>query len=179
MRIVGGLYRGREISAKGFSGRPTMDRAREALLNSIAHRYPLDSYSVLDLFAGTGAMGIEFASWGAVHVTCVESNARHTALLRMNARHLGVPNITVLQRDCFAALRLPGDYQLIFADPPYHLQGIAKLPGTILNSPAAEKALLVVVEHETGQQFDGVAPTEVKIYGGTAFSFFTQDGVTA
>ena len=53
MRIVGGIYRGREISAKGFSGRPTMDRAREALLNSIAHRYPLEAYSVLDLFAGT------------------------------------------------------------------------------------------------------------------------------
>ena len=97
----------------------------------------------------------------------------------MNARHLGVPNITVLQRDCFAALRLPGDYQLIFADPPYHLHGMAQLPGTILTSPAAQKALLVVVEHETGQQFDGVVPAEVKIYGGTAFSFFTQDGVTA
>lgn len=179
MRIVGGIYRGREISAKGFSGRPTMDRAREALLNSIAHRYPLENYRVLDLFAGTGAMGIEFASWGAVHVTCVESNARHAALIRMNAHNLGVPNITVLQRDCYAALRVPGDYQLIFADPPYHLQGIAKLPGIILTSPAAQKALLLVVEQETGQQFDGVAPTEVKIYGGTAFSFFTPGDVPA
>ena len=97
----------------------------------------------------------------------------------MNARHLGVPNITVLQRDCYAALREPDDYQLIFADPPYHLHGIERLPGTILTSPAAKQALLVVVEHETGQRFDGVAPTEVKSYGGTAFSFFTQDDETA
>src|SRR5215470_142574 len=113
MRIVAGKHRGRRIAVpEGHDVRPTSDRAREALFNILEHGHftsdgtsPLIDARVLDVFAGSGALGFEALSRGAAHLTCIESSAPARAVLRANAKALGeTARVTVLQAD---ATKLP------------------------------------------------------------------------
>lgn len=119
MRIIAGQWRGRTIEAPpGQSTRPTADRVRETLFSMLASR--LDSFEdlrVADLFAGSGALGLEALSRGAASATFVESDRNATALIRRNADKLGA-SVNVLGG---SALALPPaqPFDLIFADPPY------------------------------------------------------------
>jgi 16S rRNA (guanine966-N2)-methyltransferase len=125
MRIVGGRLRGRALVApKSQAVRPTADRLREALFNILIHAYgdPISSARVLDLFAGTGALGIEALSRGAAFTLFVDDGAEARGLLRENVTTLGLGGSTrIFRRD---ATRL-GDahpiepFALVFLDPPY------------------------------------------------------------
>jgi 16S rRNA (guanine966-N2)-methyltransferase len=117
VRVVAGAYRGRRIEApQGRATRPTSDRVREALFSILG---PIEGVRVLDLFAGSGALGIEALSRGAAEAVFVDSDARAAAAVRRNLDALGA-EAAVYRRDAFAWLGAPsGAFDLVFADPPY------------------------------------------------------------
>ena len=125
MRIVGGEFRGRPLATpRDQSIRPTTDRTREAVFNVLAHRFAdrLAGGRVLDLFAGTGALGLEALSRGAEHVTFVDVGAEARGLIRDHIQAFGVAGITKLLRRDATGLGTPGtfgQFDLVFLDPPY------------------------------------------------------------
>jgi 16S rRNA (guanine966-N2)-methyltransferase len=125
MRIVGGEYRGRPLAApKSGAIRPTTDRTRESLFNILSHSYPqsLDGTRVLDLFSGTGALGIEALSRGARFCQFVEESAEGRGLLRENVEAFSLQGKTRIFRRDATDLGPAGaidPFDLVFADPPY------------------------------------------------------------
>lgn len=124
MRVIAGSHRGATLHApRGDATRPTSDRVREALFSMLG---PLDGVRVLDLFAGSGALGIEALSRGAVEATFVDSAAAAVAAVRRNLEALRLEG-EVLRRSALATLASPPiatrQYDLVFLDPPYRLAG--------------------------------------------------------
>lgn len=125
MRIIGGTARGRQLATfTGRQVRPTPDRVREALFNILfSRRGSLAGLRALDLFAGTGALGIEALSHGARHVWFVDQSRQAVQLIRENLRRCAFqPRATVIERDLWPslpALAEDGPFDLILADPPY------------------------------------------------------------
>jgi 16S rRNA (guanine966-N2)-methyltransferase len=126
VRIVAGLYGGRRLQAPaGRSTRPTADRVREALFSILVAAGAVEGARVLDLFAGSGALGIEALSRGAASVDFVDSDERAVAAVRANLAAVGA-EAAVSRRDAFAWLASArGPYDLVFADPPYSSAGRA------------------------------------------------------
>src|SRR5215468_8167293 len=125
MRIVGGRLGGRTLAApKSQNIRPTSDRLRESLFNILAHRYgeAITGARVLDLFAGTGALGLEAISRGAAFALFVDDGAEARALIRANVEALGLGGVTrIFRRDATAlgAAHPLEPFSLVFVDPPY------------------------------------------------------------
>ena len=125
MRIVGGRLRGRALAApKSQAIRPTADRLREALFNILMHAYgdPVAGARVLDLFAGTGALGLEALSRGAAFALFVDDGAEARALLRENVEALGLGGVTsIFRRDAtkLGPAHPIEPFSLVFLDPPY------------------------------------------------------------
>jgi 16S rRNA (guanine966-N2)-methyltransferase len=153
MRIVGGRLRGRALAAPKSQGiRPTADRLRESLFNILVHAYgdPVTGARVLDLFAGTGALGLEAISRGAAFAMFVDDGAEARALIRQNVEALGVAAATrIFRRD---ATRLgpahPVEpFSLVFVDPPYG-KGLAEraLASARAGGWLTDDALIVVEE---------------------------------
>lgn len=153
MRIVGGKHRGRPLQAPASKAtRPTTDRLRESLFNMLAHAYgdAADGARVLDLFAGTGALGIEALSRGAVFALFVEEAAEARALIRANVDALGLAGSTkIFRRDATALGEMGpgGPYDLVFCDPPYG-KGLAEaaLASARDGGWLAPNALLIIEE---------------------------------
>jgi 16S rRNA (guanine966-N2)-methyltransferase len=181
MRVVGGQFRGRPIVApQSLTTRPTSDRVREAIFNILAHGVPgaaLQGAKVLDLFAGTGALGIEALSRGAGFCMFVEEDASARGIIRENVETLGLTGITKIFRRDAADLGPAGKYtgfSLLFADPPYD-KGLA---GKALASAAGNGWLvpgaLAVVEDRAGAdvalppEFDAV---DRRVWGDTQVVF--------
>ncbi|RUZ82129.1 16S rRNA (guanine(966)-N(2))-methyltransferase RsmD, partial [Mesorhizobium sp. M7A.F.Ca.US.006.01.2.1] len=125
MRIVGGEFRGRPLATPRSSAiRPTTDRTREAVFNVLAHRFAaqLDGARVLDLFAGTGALGLEALSRGASYGVFIEESAEGRGLIRDNVEAFGLTGRTKIFRRDATGLGEAGTlapFGLVFADPPY------------------------------------------------------------
>lgn len=175
-RIVSGTAGGRRLAVPPHGTRPTSDRVREAVFNALQARMDLDGARVLDLYAGSGALGLEALSRGAAHVRFVESDRRAAAVLRRNVEALGLPGAqvsvgavsTVLQGD-------PGPpYDVVLADPPYVLESTALdgvLGALIAGRWLAPGALLVVERAARAAPPawpDGVAALTQRRYGDTA-----------
>jgi len=180
MRVVGGKLRSRPIAGpKSDAVRPTSDRLREALFNILAHSYgdPVTGARVLDLFAGTGALGIEAISRGADYALFVDEGVEARALLRDNVESLGLGGVTrIFRRD---ASRLgpahPLDpFSLIFLDPPYG-KGLAEksLISARDGGWLMPEALLVVEEAaDAGVNTpEGFIELERRRYDDTEFTF--------
>ncbi len=180
MRIVGGEFRGRPLATpRDQSIRPTTDRVREALFNVVAHRYPdrLRGARVLDLFAGTGALGLEALSRGAGFCVFIEESAEGRGLIRSNVEALGLLGRTKIFRRDATALGEVGTmppFNLLFADPPYG-KGLgeralaAALVGRWLTPDA-----LCVVEESSSVAFDpgpGFVVVDERSYGDTVIRF--------
>ena len=155
MRIIAGSRKGARIFApKGLDTRPTADRVREAAFNLLGPG-AAENAQVLDLFAGSGAMGLEALSRGAAHATFVESDRDACRTINRNLDKLGLDNATVLCQDALTALRADARqgtrYDLVLLDPPYrrfsslqttmirHLPAILAPGGTLLVETAAEE----------------------------------------
>lgn len=121
MRIISGLYRGRPLVApKGDTTRPTADRTREALFSMLTSRLgSFEDLRVLDLFAGSGALGLEALSRGAAHCTFVEQDGAALDALRTNIAKLGATGAEVRAQSVMALGPAPAPYDLILLDPPY------------------------------------------------------------
>jgi 16S rRNA (guanine966-N2)-methyltransferase len=180
MRVVGGRLRGRAIAVpKSKTIRPTADRLRESLFNILAHAFddPVTGARVLDLFAGTGALGIEALSRGAAFALFVDENAEARALLRENVAALGLGGTSrIFRRDAtkLGEAHPVGPFSLAFLDPPYG-HGLA---AAALNSARAGGWLmpdaLIVVEEATKAQFaapGGFREIDRRRYDDTEFIF--------
>ena len=178
MRIIAGTHRGRRISApRGTATRPTADRVREALFSIIG---PVDGLHVLDVFAGSGALGLEALSRGAADATFVESGRAAAACIRANVAALGLEGrARVVARDWRAALaaeRAAGRrFGLCLLDPPYSLTDrvVARLGPEL--APLAAAPGIVVIEHSAARpppEPSGLEITSrtIRTYGDTAVS---------
>ena len=177
MRIIGGTYRGHRLRAPKGPTRPTTDRTREAIFNLVQHRVALSGAAVLDLFAGSGALGLEALSRGAASATFVEQRGAALGTIRQNAAALGVTDrCTVLRTDAFRLLEgLPdAAYALILADPPYAHDALARLPDLALDHLAPEG--LFVLEHGSDHAFDDHPALDTsRRYGQTIVSLFRAE----
>ena len=182
MRIVGGRWRGRSITApKGSATRPTTDRVREALFSALVARLGTDlgGGRVLDAFAGSGALGLEALSRGASHATFVEHDRGAVAALKDNLRSLGADGISnLITGDAFSLAErgIGGPFALILLDPPYTLDGArtAALLGALAASGSLVDGAFVTWEHAKGQDIawpEGFVPVTRKRYGSTEIDF--------
>jgi len=180
VRIVGGVFRGRPLAApRSQDIRPTTDRTREAVFNVIAHRFGdrLDGARVLDLFAGTGALGLEAISRGAAFCMFIEESAEGRGRIRTNIEAFALTGRTKIFRRDATRLGEAGTIQpfgLVFADPPYG-KGLGELA---LKSARAGGWLvpgaLCVVEEAASAPFGpvaGFAPLDERSYGDTIVRF--------
>ena len=179
LRIVAGRLRGRRVRVPPDPGvRPTSERVREALFNILGQ--DLSGYDVLDLFAGSGALGFEALSRGAHRVVFVESNPKTAAALRRSAEELGVDRearvIVGRVEEVLNRARLGGPYHVILADPPYDAEAGASLVAAVDFSRLLGLNGTLVVERESRNPTD-VGHTGLKLlrtseYGRTALDFF-------
>jgi 16S rRNA (guanine966-N2)-methyltransferase len=175
-RIVAGVARGRALVVpRGEATRPTSDRVREALFSRLEHEGVLDDARVLDLYAGSGALGLEAASRGASHVLLVEQGKAALAACRRNVADLGLPGVEVLAAPVQRALSvIPiAPYDLVLADPPYVL-GEDELAGVLAalveREWLAEGSVVVVERSARGLEPrwpDGLVRFDERRYGET------------
>ena len=183
MRIIGGELGGRRIPGpKSGATRPTSERVREAVASALMARQCIQQARVLDLFAGTGALGFEALSRGAQTATMVERSRSVAGALNKSAAALGVADrvqvriLDVFHSQCAARLANVGPFDLIFADPPY--DEASRLPEA-LDSLASvfDASAIVVVEHRSRDSIDWsgrlLAPESTYRYGDTAVTFLS------
>jgi len=139
MRIIAGIWKGKTIQSPNEGTRPSTDRTRQALFSILQN--VTEEARVLDLFAGSGALGLEALSRGAKKVIAVESDRTSCRVITRNTRSLGAKNYTSLQRDVLAYLDTPSSEQfdLIFADPPYEKDFSDSLLLSVLSHPCWEQ----------------------------------------
>ncbi|MBO6074608.1 MAG: RsmD family RNA methyltransferase [Paludibacteraceae bacterium] len=174
MRIISGKFRGRRLMPpKNITARPTTDFAKESLFNLLTNRLELEGADVLDLFAGTGGIGLECVSRGAREVTAVELAHVQQNFIISTCKQLGITNLRLIRGDVFKFLRnnCP-KYDLVFADPPYALDELPTLPSLIVPE-LLKPGGLFVLEH--GEQYDFSGHPhfiDLRTYGSVHFSFF-------
>lgn len=147
-RIISGNARGRKLKVPSEGTRPTSDRAREGLFSSLQVRFGFDGEVVLDLFAGSGALGLEAASRGAAEVTLVDDSHRACEIARANATAVGHPGVRVVETKAstFLSGAAQGHYTMVLADPPYDLSDAAVDEMVRALVPVLARDAVVVVE---------------------------------
>jgi len=185
MRVIAGQYRSRPLkSLPGLDLRPTSDRLRETLFNVLASSNTLEGSVWVDLFAGTGAVGIEAISRGAQHVYFVESERKHARLIRENLQSLKIEDgFDVYESDVASALRsldasgVTCDF--CFVDPPYQSHGAYGRTLEFLGeSSMVGAATIVIAEHEKkydpGDEFDSLGRYRTIVQGDAALNFYRK-----
>ena len=179
MRIIAGIWRGRRLlTAEGRMIRPTSDRAREALFSILEHGAPaLHGARFLDLFCGTGAVGLEAASRGAAEVLLIDDDALALRLARANLEQLGMPaNVRLAMRDATRLGPSSEPYDLVFLDPPYR-SGLGTRALAALQHGWLAAGARVVVETEAKQPLDlpsGYTLEQERRYGAARFAFLRR-----
>ena len=159
---------------KNITARPTTDFAKESLFNLLNNRMDFEGIDMLDLFAGTGGIGIECVSRGAREVTAVELAHVQQNWIISCCKQLGIRNLSVIRGDVFKFLSAcRTKYDLIFADPPYALEQLPALPDLILDRQILKENGWLVIEHGKDTDFT-THPNhmETRTYGSVHFSFF-------
>lgn len=180
MRIVSGKFKGRRFTppADKWPTRPTTDFAKEALYNILQNRIDFEGIRALDLFGGTGNHSYELLSRGAEEVVYVDNFFPATKYVSKIAEELNISaQLKVLRMDVFDYLHqtIGQAFDLIIMDPPYQMQGYDKLISQIMIAGFLKGEGILVVEHNSMNDFaDYTGFTEKRKYGGTLFSFFTN-----
>jgi 16S rRNA (guanine966-N2)-methyltransferase len=181
MRIVAGRFRGASIVApKGMATRPTSDRVRESLFNILAHGtygFALDGARALDLFAGSGALGLEALSRGAAYALFIEEAADARAAIRQNVEKLGLTGASKIWRRDATRLgpAVMAPFDLVFADPPYgHGLGEAAFASARDGGWLRRHALCVLEERADAELHapDGFAEIDRRVWGDTQMVIF-------
>lgn len=183
MRVISGTVRGHKLKTiDGSTVRPTADRVKEAMFNILAPK--LRGTRVLDLFAGSGALGIEAISRGAQSAVFVDNNTRALAALRHNLEKCKITDrTTVIQWDIKKNLKclnaLAQAFDLVFMDPPYRHDLVSKTIAHLLLGDDLAQNVTIVAEHETDIHINLVdSPlimTDARRYGSNQLSFFEFD----
>jgi 16S rRNA (guanine966-N2)-methyltransferase len=192
MRVVAGELRGRRIDGPdGEATRPTTDKVREAVFNALGSLGAVDDAVVVDLFAGSGALGIEALSRGAARCTFVENDRRALGVVKTNVDTLGIGGSSIvlpldIVRDVTSAgaLRLRevlAGATLVLADPPY---GFLHWSEIFSAAESAARSVVLVIETEARSRVHDEVPQGWKLvrrrdYGRTTVGFFVRDGVNA
>ncbi|MFW5656117.1 MAG: 16S rRNA (guanine(966)-N(2))-methyltransferase RsmD [Bacteroidota bacterium] len=177
MRIISGKYKGRRIEvSKKLKARPTTDFAKENLFNVLTNQIDFDNLKVLDLYAGTGSISFEFISRGAARVDCVEMNQEHVKVIHKTRDTIGIDNLFTFRYPAVKYLnKAVGQYNLIFADPPYESPDVKTLPALVFESEILEEGGLFILEHSGKYSFNSLPGfKELRKYGSVHFSFFKK-----
>lgn len=177
MRIIAGSLKGRRLNPPTtLPVRPTTDMARESLFNILNNYVDYEDCSVMDLFAGTGAMSLEFVSRGAKDVTAIDINNQCTDFIKSSALQFGVKNLHVVRTDVFDLLkRAYKKFDIVFADPPYALEQLPQLPDLIFERDILTEDGIFILEHPREFQFeDHPHFWQHRNYGKVNFTFFAQ-----
>ncbi len=175
MRIIRGKYGRRRFDVPtNISARPTTDFARENIFNVLENIVDIEDATVLDLFAGTGAITFEFLSRECRSVTAVEKASTQYNFIRKVAQQLNEQNLTLIKGDALRFLETVSQaFDIVFADPPYDMLGFAEIPSKILNSKAVASGTLVIVEHSKAHDFSSLPGfINHRTYGSVNFSLF-------
>ncbi|MFK8037095.1 MAG: 16S rRNA (guanine(966)-N(2))-methyltransferase RsmD [Crocinitomicaceae bacterium] len=175
MRVIRGKYRSRRFSPpKNFPSRPTTDFAKESLFNILENRIELDGLDVLDLFAGTGNISLEFLSRGAESVLSIDQNYPAYKYMKTTQHELNEGGWQILKQDVFKFVpKINQKYSLIFADPPFGLKGVNSIPDLIFDNEILKPDGDLIIEHGQETDFSNHPKfIEIRKYGGVNFSFF-------
>jgi 16S rRNA (guanine966-N2)-methyltransferase len=182
MRIIGGKFRGRKIEQpESEAVRPTKDRTREAVFNIIAELVP--DADVLDLFAGSGAYGLEALSRGARKAVFIEKEREAASAIKRNISSLGVgERAKVITGDVFKAIKELKEekeaFELVFIDPPYSKGEAKKTLIKVNHYDILKHSGLVIIEHRTGESLPDsegdVSILKRKTYGNTSISIYRK-----
>lgn len=176
MRIIRGKYGRRRFDVpSNISARPTTDFAKENLFNVLENLIDFDGKTALDLFAGTGAISLEFLSRGCSSVTAIEKAATQYNFIRKTAQQLNcTQQLNLIRGDALRYAQTSGQkYDLIFADPPYDLPNFAEVPQIVLGSRMLKPGTLFVLEHSKAHDFSNLPHfAEHRAYGSVNFSIF-------
>lgn len=181
MRIISGEFKGKKLASfKGNATRPTSDRVREALFNILGA--DIKNAAVLDLFAGTGAMGLEALSRGASNAVFIDASASAVNLIQKNAAACRTENRARILRwdiaknlSCLQAGFSPFD--LVFMDPPYNQNFIAPALKNLITADVLKSSTRIIIEHAAAeailQDITALHLTDQRIYGKTLVSFLS------
>ncbi|MFP4060631.1 MAG: 16S rRNA (guanine(966)-N(2))-methyltransferase RsmD [Bacteroidales bacterium] len=175
MRIISGKYKGRQINPpKSIRARPTTDYAKEALFNVLENRFDLEETNVLDLFAGTGNISFEFASRNVKRIVIVEKDRVHVSFIAKTVKNLQLAGVDIIRGDVFQVLkRLNESFDIIFCDPPYHMEDIHLIPSLVMKNNLLTRDGILIIEHSSRvilKDLHGFV--EHRYYGNVNFSFF-------
>lgn len=176
MRIITGKYGRRRFDVPtNITARPTTDFARENIFNVMENIVDFDDAPrALDLFAGTGAITLEFLSRGCCSVTAVEKATTQYNFIRRVAQQLNIDNLRLIKGDVFKYIATSTEkYDIIFADPPYDLPDFATIPELILRSEMLKPDTIIIIEHSKAYDFSALPHfAEHRVYGSVNFSIF-------
>lgn len=175
MRIIGGELRGKMIIPPvGFDARPTTDFAKEGLFNILNNRIDFSNCSVLDLFSGTGSISYEFASRGCPQIYSIEMNPLHASYIKRNTAKLGLKSIQTVHHNVFDFIEICKiNFDVIFADPPYDIDGLESIPDKVLSHNLLKKDGILILEHPAKYSFENHPRfIKEKKYGNVHFTFF-------
>jgi len=184
MRIIGGRLKGRQLKGpSSMTVRPTSDRLRETIFNVLAHAYdaPVDGARVIDLFAGTGALGLEALSRGATFTLFVDDSSEGRALLRANVEALGLGGESkIFRRDATRLGPMPPQqsFTLAFLDPPYEKDLVPRAMASLREGEWLALGALCVVEESSAVEIApmaGFTHLETRTYGETQIQFWQKD----
>lgn len=175
MRVIKGKFKGRRLFApKNIPTRPTTDFAKEGLFNILDHKVYFEDLRVLDLFSGTGNIGLEFCSRGAELVLSVEQNRNCTAFQISTIKDLGA-DIRVSKQNVFKFLKKENEhaFDLVFADPPYQSPELIELPNLVFENNWLDYGGWFILEHGREHNFEMTKNFRFsRKFGHVNFSFF-------
>lgn len=182
-RIIAGIAGGRRLAVPQAGTRPTADRVREALFSALLSRTDLTDAAVLDLFAGSGALGLEALSRGAREVLLVESDARAASVIAANIDAVGLPGARVRRAPVAAVLRGPPEqiFDIVFADPPYAIsdRDVGQMLMDLQSGGWLAAGAVVVIERSARSPHtawpQGLTASVSKRYGETRLDWAVHD----
>ncbi len=179
MRIVGGKLKGRRINPpKNLPVRPTTDMAKESLFNILNNKVFFEDVKVLDVFAGTGNISMEFISRGVISVDSVDQNRACISYIDKTSKSLKIENLRAIQSDYKSFFKYTSEqWDVIFADPPYAMkEAFDTLPSIIFEKGLLKKDGIFILEHSEKYSFkDHPNFSEQRKYGRVHFSFFLAE----
>ena len=178
MRIVTGIYKGRHFEIpRSFKARPTTDFAKESIFNVLNGYIDFEDATALDLFAGTGSISLELLSRGCTSVVSVELDRDHARFISDCMKKIGTDKNILIRGDVFRFLKsCHQQFDFIFADPPYSLPELPKIPSLIFEYGLLKENGIFVFEHGKHNDFsDHPHFIEHRNYGSVNFSVFKEE----